>query len=201
MSQGEGLLMVEKHYDYCIGTANFSLKKSIITILSEAGFSCAGESDNIPLFLRKIRTVQPWFAVVDTALPPGNIEQLASIIESDGLAAGIYINHKGKEILNYVQINWPLEASALPAVARAVCSEFYRKRKLQKEIDELNSKLHTRKIVERAKGLLVKSFSVNEEEAYRLIQKASMDKRLEMAETAAEVIKDPMSFYSFLRPR
>lgn len=193
--------MVEKHYDYCIGTANSSLNKSLITVLAEAGFSCTGESDNIPLLLRKIRTVQPWFAVIDTALPPGNIEQLASIIESDGLTAGIYINNKGKGIGKYVQINWPLEASALPAVVRAVCNEFFRKQQLQKEIEVLNKKLHTRKIVDKAKGILAKNFFLNEEEAYRLIQKASMDKRLDMADTAVEIIKNPMSFYSFLPPQ
>lgn len=193
--------MVENHYDYCIGTANASLKKSLLTVLAEAGFSCAGESDNIPFLLRKIRTLQPWFAVIDTALPPGNIEQLASIIESDGLTASIYINNKGTGIDKYVQVNWPLEASALPAVARAVCNEFYRKQKLQKEIEVLNKKLYTRKVVDKAKGVLAKNFSLNEEEAYRLIQKASMDRRLDMADTAAEIIKNPMSFYSFSRPQ
>ncbi len=191
--------MIENQHDYCIGTANSSLKKSIVSLLSEAGFSCAGESDNIPFLLRKIRTVQPWFAVIDTALPPGNIEQLASIIESDGLTASIYINYKGTGIDKYVQINWPLEASALPAVARAVCNEFYRKQKLQKEIEVLNKKLHTRKAVDKAKNMLAKNFSLNEEEAYRLIQKASMDRRLDMADTAAEIIKNPQSFYSFLQ--
>lgn len=193
--------MVENQHDYCIGTANSSLKKSIISLLSEAGFSCAGESDNIPFLLRKIRTVQPWFAVIDTALPPGNIEQLASIIESDGLTASIYINYKGTGIDKYVQINWPIEATALPAVARAVCNEFYRKQKLQKEIEALNKKLHTRKAVDKAKNMLAKNFSLNEEEAYRLIQKASMDRRLDMADTAAEIIKNPQSFYSFLQPQ
>lgn len=193
--------MVENQHDYCIGTANSSLKKSIISLLSEAGFSCAGESDNIPFLLRKIRTVQPWFAIIDTALPPGNIEQLASIIESDGLTASIYINYKGTGIDKYVQINWPIEATALPAVARAVCNEFYRKQKLQKEIEALNKKLHTRKAVDKAKNMLAKNFSLNEEEAYRLIQKASMDRRLDMADTAAEIIKNPQSFYSFLQPQ
>lgn len=193
--------MVDTRYDYCIGTANPTIKKTAVSILTEAGFSCTGESDNISLLLRKLRTVQPWFAVIDTTLPPGNIEQLASIIESDGLAAAIYINNKGSNLDNYVQLNWPSDAPALSIVARAVCTEFARKRKLQKEIEMLQNKLHTRKMVEKAKGILAAYFFIGEDQAYRLIQKASMDKRLNMADTAVAIIEDPQSFYSFLLPR
>jgi len=52
----------------------------------------------------------------------------------------------------------------------------------------LEEKLETRKLVEKAKGILMKLLAVDENEAYRLIQKQSMDKRKSMREIANAII-------------
>ncbi len=52
----------------------------------------------------------------------------------------------------------------------------------------LENKLETRKLVEKAKGILMKLLSVDEEEAYRMIQKQSMDRRKSMKEIAEAII-------------
>ena len=192
--------MADTHYDYCIGTANTRLKKSLKVMLAEAGFYSSGEADSVPLFLRKLRMVQPWLAVVDTALPPGNIEQLAAIIESDGLAAAIYINPSGIRLDNHVQLSWPVESPVFIAVAKAICNEFVHKKKLQREIENLQRKLHDRKVIEKAKGVLANHYSLSEEDAYRFLQKSSMEKRINMAEMAGKVINEPDRF-AFLKQR
>ncbi len=192
--------MVDTRYDYCIGTVNARLKKSLTVMLAEAGFYSSGEAGSVPLLLRKLRMVQPWLAVIDTALPPGNIEQLAAIIESDGLAAVIYINTSGIRLDRYVQLSWPVEAPVFTAVAEAVCSEFAHKKKLQREIADLQRKLHKRKIIEKAKGVLASHYSLDEEEAYRFLQKSSMEQRITMTKLAGLIIEDPDRF-SFLMRR
>jgi AmiR/NasT family two-component response regulator len=61
---------------------------------------------------------------------------------------------------------------------------------LEVEISDLQERLETRKIVERAKGLLqVKKLVPDEPEAFRWIQKASMDRRLTMKEVAKTIIE------------
>lgn len=56
------------------------------------------------------------------------------------------------------------------------------------EKKELEEKLETRKLVEKAKGILMKKLSVDENTAYRMIQKQSMDKRKSMKEIANAII-------------
>jgi response regulator NasT len=59
---------------------------------------------------------------------------------------------------------------------------------LEAEVADLAERFETRKLVDRAKGLLQTSFGLTEPEAFRWIQKTSMDKRLTMREVASAVI-------------
>jgi response regulator NasT len=64
--------------------------------------------------------------------------------------------------------------------------------RLQGERDELEDKLETRKVVERAKGLLQKQ-GLSEDDAYKLMQRAAMDRSLPMGEVAQLVIDGKLS--------
>jgi len=59
---------------------------------------------------------------------------------------------------------------------------------LEAEIQDLNERFETRKLVDRAKGLLNEKMNLTEPEAFRWIQKASMDRRLTMHEVAVTII-------------
>jgi response regulator NasT len=60
---------------------------------------------------------------------------------------------------------------------------------LETEVSDLNERLATRKLIEKAKGILSEKMALNEPEAFRWIQKASMDRRLSMADVARAVIE------------
>lgn len=60
---------------------------------------------------------------------------------------------------------------------------------LESEIADLGERLETRKLVERAKGVLSEKMKLTEPEAFRWIQKASMDRRLSMAEVSRTVLE------------
>ena len=60
---------------------------------------------------------------------------------------------------------------------------------LESEVSDLAERLETRKLVERAKGVLSEKMKLTEPEAFRWIQKASMDRRLSMAEVARTVLE------------
>lgn len=60
---------------------------------------------------------------------------------------------------------------------------------LEHEILDLNERFETRKLVDRAKGLLNEKMNLTEPEAFRWIQKASMDRRLTMGEVANTIIE------------
>ena len=60
---------------------------------------------------------------------------------------------------------------------------------LESEIADLNDRLETRKLMDRAKGLLQTKMKLSEPDAFRWIQKASMDRRLTMQEVAMTIIE------------
>jgi len=60
---------------------------------------------------------------------------------------------------------------------------------LENEIADLSDRLETRKLMDRAKGLLQSKMNLTEPDSFRWIQKASMDRRLTMAQVAKTVIE------------
>jgi response regulator NasT len=60
---------------------------------------------------------------------------------------------------------------------------------LEHEISDLNERFETRKLIERAKGILNEKMNLTEPEAFRWIQKKSMDRRLTMQEVAKTIIE------------
>jgi AmiR/NasT family two-component response regulator len=77
----------------------------------------------------------------------------------------------------------------LPAIEMAV-SRYAEIAQLEAEIAELSERLETRKLVDRAKGVLQTTYGLSEPDAFRWIQKASMDRRLTMREVAQVVISE-----------
>jgi AmiR/NasT family two-component response regulator len=83
-------------------------------------------------------------------------------------------------------------ADLLPALEIAA-SRHAEIKALEAEVASLGERFETRKLVDRAKGLLQTQYGLTEPEAFRWIQKTSMDKRLTMREVAAAVIDSASS--------
>jgi response regulator NasT len=83
----------------------------------------------------------------------------------------------------------PFNPSNLIPALRIALSLHERMMTAANEVDEITEKLETRKLVDRAKGLLTEKMKLNEPEAFRWIQKASMDRRLSMKQVAQTVIE------------
>jgi response regulator NasT len=75
----------------------------------------------------------------------------------------------------------------IPAIEIAL-SRYAQLTALTDEVADLAERLETRKILDRAKGILNNTMGLTEPEAFRWIQKASMDRRLTMREVAQTVI-------------
>jgi two-component system, response regulator PdtaR len=76
----------------------------------------------------------------------------------------------------------------LPAIEIAL-SRHSQLMALETEVSDLAERLETRKLIERAKGVLSEKMKLTEPEAFRWIQKASMDRRLSMADVARTVLE------------
>jgi response regulator NasT len=83
------------------------------------------------------------------------------------------------------------KADLVPAIEMAV-SRFAEIHALDTEIGTLRERLEVRKLLDRAKGLLQSEHGLSEPEAFRWIQKTSMDRRLTMRKVAEAVIEGSM---------
>ena len=83
----------------------------------------------------------------------------------------------------------PINKVALISTIEVVIQNRRRISKLERELSSLKQGLEDRKVIERAKGILMKRKSVSEAEAYRRIQKMSMDSRVLMRDIADKIIE------------
>jgi response regulator NasT len=95
----------------------------------------------------------------------------------DGVAAGVSAYVVGGFT--------PERVRAVVEVARV---RFEETRSLRAELDRARASLAERKLIERAKGLVMKHRNVNEDEAYSMLRKMAMDRNQRLAETAENVI-------------
>jgi response regulator NasT len=89
-----------------------------------------------------------------------------------------------------------LSATAATAVERAADLAA-----LQKQVDDLRDTLETRKIVERAKGVLMRRLSVSEEDAYRKMQRASQDENRKMRDIAESILSAERLYGAAVAPQ
>ena len=75
----------------------------------------------------------------------------------------------------------------IPAIEIAI-SRHLQMRSLAEEVADLHERLETRKLIDRAKGILMKALNLSEPEAFSWIQRAAMDRRLTMKQVAQAVI-------------
>jgi response regulator NasT len=81
------------------------------------------------------------------------------------------------------------KADLLPAVEMAM-SRYDELVTLEHEVEDLRERLETRKLVDRAKGVLQNRYGLDEAQAYRWVQRTSMDRRMSMREVAELVLAD-----------
>ncbi len=79
------------------------------------------------------------------------------------------------------------ESDLLPAIALAI-SRFEEFQNLHREVDDLREALETRKLVERAKGILMRRLDLTEEEAFRRLQRRSQNENKKLGEIADAII-------------
>jgi len=81
-----------------------------------------------------------------------------------------------------------LDAARVSSIVEVACARFEEFQKLKTELAEATLKLSERKLVERAKGLLMKQRGLSEDEAYHALRKLAMSKKARLGEVAQQLI-------------
>lgn len=164
--------------------------------LRRAGYEVSASLSSPVALLSAIEQLAPDVIVIDTESPSRDVlEHLVVLTQhtprpvvmfaSDGAPQTIREAVRAGVSAYVVDGMDPNRIRGIIEVAVARFEDFQR---LREELAEANLKLAERKLVERAKGLLMKSRCLDEEAAYRLLRKFAMDRKLRLGEVARQLI-------------
>ncbi|KMY53801.1 Fis family transcriptional regulator [Bacillus sp. FJAT-27231] len=172
------------------------IRLDISSILQDNGYEVVGEAGDGEKAVELAFALKPDLIIMDIKMPKLNGLKAGKIISSKLDAPIILVTaysqkefvEKSKQanVVGYL-VKPVSEANLLPAVEVAL-NQAAKMKSMQEAVTAANEQVEKRKLVERAKGLLIKNLAVSEEEAYQRMRKFSMKHRLSMNQTAEKVI-------------
>ena len=88
-----------------------------------------------------------------------------------------------------------MAAERIKAILQVAVARFEENQELRQELESAKTELASRKVIERAKGIIMTHKGVREEEAYRMLREMAMSRRTKLSEVAQQVI-DMSSMFS-----
>ena len=172
------------------------IRMDVVATLEEAGFEIVGEGANGEEAISLAKEHQPDLVVMDIKMPKldgiSAAEKIAELKIPVVLLTAFSqtdLVSRAAEAGTMAYVTKPFKpADLLPAIQIAL-ARHEELLSLESEIADLSDRLETRKMMDRAKGLLMSQMKLSEPDAFRWIQKASMDRRLSMAQVAKAVIE------------
>src|SRR3954469_17649565 len=177
------------------------IRLDVVEMLRDAGFDIVGEAGDGEQAVRLAEEHRPDLVVMDVKMPVLDGISAAERIVRARIAPVVLLTafsqrelvERARDAGAMAYVVKPFTAAdLLPALEIAV-SRHQEIAALEAEVADLADRFETRKLVDRAKGLLQQKFGMSEPDAFRWIQKTSMDKRLTMREVAAAVVNSSAS--------
>lgn len=164
--------------------------------LQLAGFEVTASLSSPVALLKTIEELQPDVIVIDTDSPSRDVlEHLVVVTQhtprpivmfaADGSPQKIREATRAG-VSAYVVDG--LDKNRIKSIVDAAVARFEELQRLREQLAEANLRLDERKLVERAKGLLMKAHGLDEEAAYRALRSMAMDQNRRMGEVARSVI-------------
>jgi two-component system, response regulator PdtaR len=165
-------------------------------MLEEDGYVVAGEAGDGETAVKLTESLKPDLVIMDIKMPGLDGISAAERITADHLAPVVILTaFSQRELVMRARDAGAMaflvkpftKADLVPAIEIAV-SRFQEFSALESEVTNLKDRLEVRKLLDRAKGLLQAERDMTEAEAFRWIQKSSMDRRMTMRAVAEEVL-------------
>jgi response regulator NasT len=171
-------------------------RKSLKSMLTKLGYWVVGETGDGLNALKMVRTRQPELVIIDAGIGGMDGFEVARIIHEDKLAPVIVLTsshsqamiEKAKEARVSALLGKPLDEMSILSAIELALANYGEIVKLESKVKELKELLETRKLLEKAKGILMETMGLSEAEAFRRMQKQSMNKRISMRQVAEAVI-------------
>ena len=188
-----------------IGCGDESLRKHLKAALTKAGYIVMSEDSDGLKTLKAIQRLAPDLVILEGQLTNISGYQIAKNLAEADQAPVILISGYGEansieraaECRVYAHLIKPVEEANLFAAVEVALANYQRVLDLKKEIKRFEKAVQSRKLVEKAKGLLMKHHGLTEMEAYNKLRKESMNKQLSMGKIAENVI----AFYEMMQKK
>jgi len=172
------------------------LRLDLREMLADAGHEIVGEAANGQEAIKLAKELKPDFIIMDVKMPIMDGITAAKVIAAEDIAPVLLLTaysqqdivEKASDAGVIAYLVKPIrEEQLFPAMEVAV-KRFAEVQKLNIELDQLKDSLETRKLLDRAKGILMAAHGMTEQEAYRKMQQFSMARRISLKELAESVI-------------
>ena len=178
------------------------IRMDLVEMLGEAGYEVVAEAADGAQAIELAQLHKPDLAILDVKMPildgisaAEKIIAIAPVLMLTAFSQRELVERaRDAGVMAYVVKPFSI-GDLIPAIEIAI-SRHLQMRSLADEVADLHERLETRKIIDKAKGILMAALNLSEPQAFSWIQKAAMDRRLTMKEVALAVI-DPKQAEQF----
>ena len=172
------------------------IRMDLIEMLREAGYNVIGEAANGREAISLARHLKPDLAILDVKMPEIDGISAAEVIVGEKLAAVLMLTafsqrelvERARDAGAMAYLVKPFSISDLTPAIEMALGRYAQILVLEAEVGELGERLEARKLVDRAKGVLMANLGISEPEAFKWIQKAAMDQRSSMSAVSEGVL-------------
>jgi len=174
------------------------IRLDLVEMLTEAGYEVVGQAGDGEAAIAITEKEKPDLVVMDVKMPKLDGISAAERIANQRIAPVVILTafsqrdlvERARDAGAMAYLTKPFTIDDLmPAIELAV-SRFQEIKQLDAEVTDLQEQLKARKMIEKAKGILMKNLSITEPEAFKWMQKTAMDKRRAMTDVAQLVMDE-----------
>lgn len=172
------------------------IRMDLREMLTNLGYLVVGEAGDGRSAVNLARELRPDIVIMDVKMPDMDGIEASRILTEERIAPvlllsaysdqGLVQRARQAGVAGYLVK--PFRESDLTPAIEVVLARFSEFRALEREVQTLGDALETRKLVDRAKGILMDTQGLNENDAFRRIQKMSMNNRKSMRSVAEAII-------------
>jgi two-component system, response regulator PdtaR len=174
------------------------IRLDLVEMLTEAGYDVVGQAGDGEAAIELTEKEKPDLVVMDVKMPKLDGISAAERIAKQRIAPVVILTafsqrdlvERARDAGAMAYLTKPFTIEDLmPAIELAV-SRFLEIKQLDAEVTDLQDQLKARKLIEKAKGLLMANLQISEPEAFKWMQKTAMDKRRSMTDVAQLVMDE-----------
>jgi response regulator NasT len=170
------------------------IRLDLVEMLIEAGYEVIAQAENGAVAVELAKQHKPDLAILDVKMPEMDgitaaeqIILLAPVLMLTAFSQRELVERaRDAGVMAYVVKPFSIN-DLVPAIEIAI-SRHKQMKSLESEVADIYERLETRKVIDRAKGILMKAMNLSEPESFSWIQKTAMDRRISMKEVANAII-------------